>query len=228
MNKMSSKPSWVAQFFQSTFGQKILILFAPFILMPEGDAGKTPSFEKVFAHLRLQAGAPFLGALFLSGALTVLLKTLKKKGFNLLWLIDVESLQVLFLLTGVLVILTYSFSLAKFMAPRILSLLKGNYPQFSLLFWTTHHGGLLMVSGFFCWLLTFLIWFRVSLWISLAVFLALVGLSLLVRFEIKRQGERLYQSLDFKARGTLRMVEGVFFGLAGIPLTILFLMHSPF
>lgn len=219
--------SWIQWFFESAFGQKILILLAPFILMPEEDAGKNPSFEKVFGHLHLQGWAPLLGALFLSGSLTVLLRTLKKKGLNLIWLIDVESLQVLFLLTGLLVIFTYAFSFAKFLAPRLLTLSRDDYPRFGFLFWTTHLGGLLMVVGFFCWLLTVFIWLRVSFWLSFLIFVLLITLSLLVRFEIKRQAERLYEDLTFEQRGKLKIVEWIVTALTAGPLSILFLMYAP-
>lgn len=200
-------------FFETTIGQKVLILLAPFFLLPGERIERRQAFLKLFNFLHMQVWAPLLGGLFFSSALTVLFRTLRRAHIPFLEHIDIEALNALFLLTTFSVLLGYILALTKFITPHLINFFikSEQLVTESILFWTTRYGGFLMFFGVIAWLISGLVAFKPSFF---SILILLGGGSILgyaIRKELLRQQQKFIETISPPLRFLFLIVEGVVF-----------------
>jgi hypothetical protein len=191
----NSKLKQLVEWFFSTFiGQRILLFLAPFLMPP---SPKQPG-DNLFVHLHIPYFAPTIGIAFLYSAFLLLIKSLKRHGFDFTWLIQVDNLQTLIKLFLCLLIVIHAAALGRFLAPHLLNLFKKEkIPNVPMLgFWLSYYGGVAMVIGAFAWIIILLAGINLS-WLGLLIALCfIVGLVVLARFELNRRHYELYEHLN--------------------------------
>ncbi|AIL12399.1 hypothetical protein IM40_00890 [Candidatus Paracaedimonas acanthamoebae] len=205
-------------FFETTIGQKVLILLAPFFLLPGERIEGRQAFLKLFNFLHMQAWAPIVGGLFFSGALTVLLRTLKRAHVPFLGGIDIEALNVLLLLTTFSVLLGYILALTKFITPYFIKFFVKNEEIVteSILFWTTRYGGFLMFFGVIAWLISGLVALKPSFF-NIVILLGGVGiLGYMIRKELRWQQQKFIETISPHLRFLFFIVEGIVFSVLSL------------
>ena len=209
-------------FFETTIGQKFLILLSPFFLLPGECIEGRPSFVRFFSFLHLQAWAPFFGGFFFSSALTVLLRTLQRAHVPLIGAFDVEAFNVLFLLTIFNVLLGYTLALTEFMTPRIFNFFI-KYEKLTtepILFWTTRYGGILMICGAMVWFVSGLVALRPSFFIILILLIGVGVVGYTIRKELLRQQQKFIETIPRPFRAFFLGAKGIIFiifaGIVGL------------
>lgn len=201
-------------FFETTIGQKILILLAPFFLLP-GERSESQAFLKLFRFLHMQFWAPMLGGFFFSGALTVFLRTLQRAHFPFIGYIDVEAFNILILLTSLNVFLGYIFAITHFLTPYCLNLCLKEEKLITepFLFWTTRYGGFLMFFGLIAWLGVGLIALNPSWFIFLLLLGIISALGYAIRKELKQQRQKFILRIPLELRRDFYIVQGMILGI---------------
>ncbi|MBN9342814.1 MAG: hypothetical protein BGO76_07605 [Caedibacter sp. 38-128] len=205
-------------FFETAIGQKVLILLAPFFLLPGENIEGRQAFLKLFNFLHMQVWAPILGGLFFSSALTVLLRTLQRAHVPFVGAIDIEALHVLFLLTTLSVLLGYILALTKFITPYLINFFIKNEQLVteSILFWTTRYGGFLMFFGVIAWFISGLVALKPSFF-HIIILLGGVGiLSYAIRKELLRQQQKFIETISPHLRFLFFIVESIIFVLLSL------------
>lgn len=209
-------------FFETTIGQKFLILLAPFFLLPGERIEGRPSFLRLFKFLHMQAWAPLFGGFFFSSALTVLLRTLQRAHMPLIGVFDVEAFNVLFLLTIFHVLLGYILALTEFTTPHIINFFikDEKLTTESLLFWTTRYGGILMIFGAMVWFMSGLVALKPAFFTILILVAGISMLGYTIRQELLRQQQKFIETISLPLRPFFLLVKSVVFivimGIAGI------------
>lgn len=203
---------------QTEFGQKILILIAPFILRPS-DFKKTKSdsrtakitvalgenlpfdesarFQKedaqkqlVSSSLYLTPLAPAIGGVFLTGALVTCLRILHRAGLPVGWLLEMTSAELILKGTLSLIVFGYLYVFAREASAFLLRTLKiSGAPDWPLAYWLTNIGGLYLLIGIMAWVITGLFSINLSFITGLIAFVVVIALGMLFRFEWRYQRE---------------------------------------
>ena len=211
-------------FFETFIGQKLLILLAPFVLLPNETESARPTFAKLFKRLHVPYLAPGIGGFFFSSAFTVLMRALKRAELPLSEFLDFDSFDTLWNLTLLGTLLAYGAALSYFLVPRLLNLLWRAEPPLktaSLMFWTLRYGGFLMFFGVTVWGITSIVMMRPK---PLTLFFMLIWQCLfvyLVRQELRRQQERFSREIP-KALRLPHLVLALI--LLGLGCTVTFLL----
>lgn len=220
----NTKINQVVHWFFSTFiGQRILIFLAPFLMPPSQQQQK----KNLFVHLHIPYFAPTIGVAFLFSAFLVLIKSLKRHGFDFTWLIQVDNLQTQIKLFLCLLIVIHAAAFARFLSPFLLNIFKKekipNVP--GLAFWLSYYGGVAMVIGAFSWMLVLLAGLNLS-WLGLLIALSIiVGLIFLARFELKRRHYVLYEHLSQDETINISRLEIILFTIFSvIGLSLIFVV----
>ncbi len=209
-------------FFETTVGQKVLILLAPFFLLPGEPVEESHSVLKMFKFLHMQTWAPILGGAFFAGACTVLLRTLQRAHMPFLGSINVDTFDVLFLLTLASVLFGYSMALSRFITPYIINLFIKDEKLVieSFLFWTTRYGGFLMLSGLIVWIVVGLIAFKPSFTILLIVLGVISAVGYAVRKELVQQRQRFILMISPRLRLSFLVIENTILIVLSLLITL--------
>jgi fumarate reductase subunit C len=200
-------------FFETTVGQKVLILLAPFFLLPGERIEERQAFLNLFKFLHMQAWGPVLGGVFFSGALTVLLRILQRAHLPLIGYIDVEALNVLVLLTLLSVLLGYILALTQFITPHCINYFIKDDKLITepFFFWTTRYGGFLMFFGVIAWLMAGLVALKPSFFTILILLGGAGTLGYVVRKEISQQQQKFIAMISPGLRLTFLIIKGILF-----------------
>ncbi|OJX11366.1 MAG: hypothetical protein BGO77_06710 [Caedibacter sp. 37-49] len=198
-------------FFETTLGQKVLILLAPFFLLPGEPVEESHSVLKMFKFLHMQTWAPILGGAFFASACTVLLRTLQHAHMPFLGSINVDTFNVLFLLTLGSVLFGYSMALSRFVTPYMINFFIKDEKLVteSFLFWTTRYGGFLMLYGLIVWIVVGLFALKPSFTILLIMLGVISTVGYAVRKELVQQRQRFILMISPRLRLSFLVIENI-------------------
>jgi len=200
--------------FLGTWGQRFLILLAPFFLLPSHHDKRKSSYHALFQHLHMQIWAPIMGSLFFSGAITVTFRVFQKHFFNLDWLINLESTNVLFHVWLFLTVIAYSATLARVCGEQILrKIFHKTYQTNGFSFWSTRYGGTLMFSGVLAWLITGFIWLDLDWYWYSVIGVLLCLLMYFAAREYIHQNNFISENIPYTYLQKIKIVELCFFAL---------------
>ena len=197
------------QFLESFVGQKLLILLAPFMRLPDESISSNSRIQYLIDQLHIRSGAPVVGSMFFASALAILSRTLDRETNSWNHHLNLDSSSVWLYMSGALSLLSYALVLSKFLAPRLLNLMIKDavFPSYTFGFWSTYYGGLLMFFGTFLWGFTLLFVFKISWWLW---FLLFIGLGIALWF-LQRQlyfrRQEFIKSLSYLERLHLKTLE---------------------
>ncbi len=213
-------------FFETTVGQKVLILLAPFFLLPGEPVEESHSVLKMFKFLHMQTWAPILGGAFFAGACTVLLRTLQRAHMLFLASISLDTFNVLFLLSLGSILFGYSMALSRFVTPYIINFFIKDEKLVteSFLFWATRYGGFLMLFGLIVWIVVGLITLKPSFTILLVMLGVIIAVGYAVRKELVQQHQRFILMISPRLRLAFLIIENIILITLSL-LTILSLYH---
>ncbi|MBN9412426.1 MAG: hypothetical protein J0H12_00670 [Candidatus Paracaedimonas acanthamoebae] len=211
-------------FFETTIGQKVLILLAPFFLLPGERLEGRQGFLKLFNFLHMQAWAPILGGVFFSSALTVLLRTFQHAHVPFIGIVDVEAFSVLFWLTIFSSLLGYIFSLTKFITPYVLNFFikDEEFIMEPMLFWTTRYGGFLMFFGVFAWFMGGLIALKLSFFPMMILMGVIVIFGYAIRKELLKQQQKFIETISPSRRPLFLLIESIILITFSLVLALIF------
>ncbi len=200
-------------FFASTWGQRLLLVLAPFILLPNEKGHQNDQLRALFERLHTGLWSPLLGSFFFISSLVVTLKAYQNYGLHLEWLVNFGSGKFLIYCTALLSIFAYNAALARWIAPYSVRLIARDkdVPGYSLHFWTIRYGGLLVFCGLVGWFFTGITWLNLPFWAFLIALFLLVALVYFARKEIGYQNQKLSAATPTRHVALLHMLEIILF-----------------
>lgn len=217
-------------FFASTWGQRLLLILAPFILLPNPQGPQNNQLQALFERLRTGLWSPLLGSFFFVSSLVVTLKAYQNLGVHFDWFLEIGSGKFLSVSTLLLALGAYNAAFARWVSPYMGRLLARDphLPAYSLHFWTIRYGGLLMFSGLVGWLFTAVTWLSLPFWAFLTLFALLLLFVYIARKEIGFQNQKLYAKTPTRHTALLRVLEVASFSIATGLEVFLYFAYSPF
>ncbi len=207
------------KFFETEFGQKILLFLAPFFLSPHEFKDTQKGSEKsIIKHLHLSAFAPLLGSVFLTGAVVAVFRTLLNKGISISWILNYKSANLIFAQAALFTWLGYSAALSRYISGWLLkalptSRIKSDF-MWPLAFWLSYYGGVLIICGVFAWIIVGFLSLHFSYTSGSIAFIVIVALGFYLRLEIKLAQEENRSRIHYIDWGVYNKVSlGVFIAL---------------
>ena len=148
---------------------------------------------------------------FFASACTVLLRTLQHAHMPFLGSINVDTFNVLFLLTLGSVLFGYSMALSRFVTPYMINFFIKDEKLVteSFLFWTTRYGGFLMLYGLIVWIVVGLFALKPSFTILLIMLGVISTVGYAVRKELVQQRQRFILMISPRLRLSFLVIENI-------------------
>lgn len=197
---------------KSKIGQHLLLLFIPFIYPKVTDGTEAP-VEKIVNALHLKFLSPFIGSGFIVLALAFTERLLAKKNINLFFVLNLDSVTVIYHLTFIVGVLAYSLALSRFLARfSFTKLLKQKELQiFPLSYWCARYAGILVYSGFLVMIINLGLWLSLSLWGFIILLTFFLGILYIGITEIFKSFNQLREPLTNKEQRFLNLLEYTLF-----------------